>query len=158
MDLLCYQADKGVLTIQSIKEILNGDFDCWNKLKEKFIDEDGIFYNKRLKFEKEKREKFSDSRRKNRSINTNICETYDEHMENENENENINNKKGVPPKIEEVKAYCLERKNKVDADKWYNFYEAKGWMIGKNKMKDWKAAVRTWENETKINVQWSKKL
>jgi hypothetical protein len=44
-----------------------------------------------------------------------------------------------------VRLYCLERKNTVDPIKWFNFYEAKGWMIGKNKMKDWKAAVRTWE-------------
>jgi hypothetical protein len=50
-----------------------------------------------------------------------------------------------PPTLEEVKAYCKERNNKVDAERWYDFYSSKGWMIGKNKMKDWKAAVRTWE-------------
>lgn len=55
----------------------------------------------------------------------------------------------TPPTIDEVKAYCFERGNKVDADRWYDFYSAKGWMIGKNKMKDWKAAVRTWEKDTK---------
>jgi hypothetical protein len=49
------------------------------------------------------------------------------------------------PSIDEVKAYCRERNKGLDAEKWYDFYEAKGWMIGKNKMKDWKAAVRTWE-------------
>lgn len=49
------------------------------------------------------------------------------------------------PSIEEVKTYCLERKNKVDPEAFINFYESKGWMIGKNKMKDWRAAVRTWE-------------
>ncbi len=53
--------------------------------------------------------------------------------------------KFVKPKIDEVKSYCKERNNDVDAVRWYNFYESKGWMIGKNKMKDWKAAVRTWE-------------
>lgn len=51
------------------------------------------------------------------------------------------------PTLEEVKAYCLERKNKVDAERWFDFYTAKGWVIGKSKMKDWKAAVRTWERE-----------
>jgi predicted phage replisome organizer len=50
-----------------------------------------------------------------------------------------------PPTLEEVKAYCKERNNKIDAERWYDFYSSKGWMIGKNKMKDWKAAVRTWE-------------
>lgn len=50
-----------------------------------------------------------------------------------------------PPTLEEVRAYCIERKNNVDAQRWFDFYSAKGWMVGKNKMKDWKAAVRTWE-------------
>ena len=50
-----------------------------------------------------------------------------------------------PPTIEEVRAYCLERGNSVDAERWYNHYRANGWMVGKTKMVDWKAAVRTWE-------------
>lgn len=54
-------------------------------------------------------------------------------------------KKFIPPTIDEVKAYCKERKNSVDPETFVNFYEAKGWMVGKNKMKDWKAAIRTWE-------------
>lgn len=53
----------------------------------------------------------------------------------------------VPPTIDEVKAYCEERGNKVDPVRWYNFYQSKGWMIGKNKMKDWRSAVRTWERD-----------
>jgi hypothetical protein len=54
-----------------------------------------------------------------------------------------------PPTLDEVKDYCKERDNSVNPDKWYNFYESKGWMIGKNKMKSWKAAVRTWEEDKK---------
>jgi len=53
----------------------------------------------------------------------------------------------ILPKLEEVSAYCKERKNGINAEKWFNFYSAKGWMIGRNKMKDWKAAVRTWEEK-----------
>lgn len=53
--------------------------------------------------------------------------------------------KFIIPTIDEIKEYCLERNNRVDATKFYNFYESKGWLIGKNKMKDWKAAVRNWE-------------
>mgnify|MGYP002410418097 CR=1 FL=1 len=53
----------------------------------------------------------------------------------------------TPPTLKEVQAYCKSRNNGVDAEKWLNFYTAKGWMIGKNKMKDWKAAVRTWEKK-----------
>jgi len=53
----------------------------------------------------------------------------------------------VIPTIEEVIAYCKERNKGVDPNKWHNFYTAKGWFIGKNKMKDWRAAVRSWEEE-----------
>jgi hypothetical protein len=55
----------------------------------------------------------------------------------------------LKPSIEEVKAYCDERKNGIDPEAFINFYESKGWMIGKNKMKEWKAAVRTWEQKRK---------
>lgn len=51
----------------------------------------------------------------------------------------------TPPTIEEVQAYCRERQNNVDPQRFIDYYEARGWLIGKNKMKDWKAAVRTWE-------------
>lgn len=50
-----------------------------------------------------------------------------------------------PPTLEEVQQYCIERNNNVDANRFIDFYSSKGWMIGKNKMKDWKAGVRTWE-------------
>lgn len=53
----------------------------------------------------------------------------------------------VPPTIEEVREYCRERSKGVDADKWHNYYAANGWKVGRNSMKDWKAAVRTWENK-----------
>ena len=51
----------------------------------------------------------------------------------------------TPPTLEEVTEYCRERNNGIDPQRFIDFYAAKGWMIGKNKMKDWKAAVRTWE-------------
>ena len=54
-----------------------------------------------------------------------------------------------PPLIEDVKKYCLERNKGVDPDKWIDHYTANGWMVGKVKMKDWKAAVRTWEKDNK---------
>jgi len=53
------------------------------------------------------------------------------------------------PAVEEVAAYCAERGNNVDAHAWWDFYQSKGWMVGKNRMKDWKAAVRTWEQRHK---------
>ena len=64
-----------------------------------------------------------------------------------------NNKRFVPPTIEEVRAYCQERNNNVDPEQFVNFYSAKGWLIGRNKMKDFKAAVRTWEKREKAVVK-----
>lgn len=64
----------------------------------------------------------------------------------------VNNKKNtafVKPTLDEVKNYCLERNNSVDPGSFIDFYESKGWLIGKNHMKDWKAAVRTWEKRNK---------
>ena len=51
------------------------------------------------------------------------------------------NNRFIPPTLEEVQAYCQERGNKVDAEQFVNFYSAKGWYVGKNKMKDWKAVI-----------------
>ena len=64
-----------------------------------------------------------------------------------NEESNIVNigKRFIKPSIEEIRAYCLERGNSVDAETFHDFYESKGWRIGNNPMKDWRAAVRTWE-------------
>ena len=54
-------------------------------------------------------------------------------------------KRFTAPSLEEVKEYCEERKNNVDAERFIDYYTANGWKVGKNPMKDWKAAVRTWE-------------
>lgn len=86
-------------------------------------------------------------------LNTPVEEKLKEYNSNNNillinknntiENNTIN--KFIPPTVEEVQAYCNERKNGIDASEFIDFYVSKGWMIGKNKMKDWKASVRTWE-------------
>ena len=55
----------------------------------------------------------------------------------------------VKPSVEEIEAYCRERGSSVDAQRFFDFYESKGWRIGKNPMKDWKAAVRNWERSDK---------
>ena len=52
-----------------------------------------------------------------------------------------------PPDVTEVRSYCQERKNKVDPERFVDFYTSKGWLVGKSKMKDWRAAVRNWEKE-----------
>lgn len=54
-------------------------------------------------------------------------------------------RKFIKPTLEEINQYCLERNNGINAEAFYDFYESKDWYVGKNKMKDWKACVRTWE-------------
>lgn len=54
-------------------------------------------------------------------------------------------KRFTPPTVEEVAAYCRERNNRIDSQTFVDFYASKGWVVGKSKMKDWKAAIRTWE-------------
>ena len=63
---------------------------------------------------------------------------------------NVKNDKNIKqyfsrPSVEEVRAYCQERSNTVDAEAFVDFYESKGWKVGNQPMKDWKACVRTWE-------------
>ena len=55
------------------------------------------------------------------------------------------NKRFTPPKIQEVQEYCTLRNNNIDPEQFVDFYKSNGWMVSKAKMKDWKAAVRTWE-------------
>jgi len=68
---------------------------------------------------------------------------------NKNKEIKINNKLFKKPSVNDVELYCIERDNKIDAISFVNFYESKGWMVGKNKMKDWRACVRTWEMRAK---------
>ena len=69
---------------------------------------------------------------------------------NNNNTTYSNKERFKKPTLDQVNDYCIERKNNVDAEAFLDFYESKDWKIGKNKMKDWKAAIRTWERrETK---------
>jgi len=79
------------------------------------------------------------------------------HREEKSREEKSSNKhKGtasrfVPPTVQQVQGYCQERGNTVDPVAFIDHYTANGWMRGKNKLKDWKAAVRTWERQTNDN-------
>ena len=66
-------------------------------------------------------------------------------IQSESKKEGVKPKRFTPPSLEEVKAYCDERNNGVDPQAFIDFYTSKGWKIGKETMKDWQAAVRTWE-------------
>ena len=70
---------------------------------------------------------------------------------NDNKLNKLNKKREsfTPPTVEEVKAYCQERNNNVNPQSFVDFYQSKGWKVGSNSMKDWKACVRTWEQREK---------
>lgn len=80
---------------------------------------------------------------KNQQRTNNVSNTIQE----DKECKNVKKYSGVftPPTREEVAAYCRERRNKVDPQRFIDYYTSNGWMVGKNPMKDWKAAVRRWE-------------
>ncbi len=77
---------------------------------------------------------------------------------NKNKEIKITNKYFLKPTVQNVKDYCSERKNNIDAEAFCDFYESKGWQVGKTKMKDWKASVRTWEKRDKKKPQTMSKI
>ena len=88
--------------------------------------------------------KVADNDSKNESESESKSENKNE-SESEIKNNPDKTKRFIKPNIQEIKDYCLERKNNVDVNKFFNYYEANGWKVGKNAMKDWKACIRTWE-------------
>ena len=96
------------------------------------------------------------SKRHSNDIQTTTIEEKKE-VNNKKEDTNVSKKKFIPPSLDDVRTYCLERSNNVDAQAFVDFYESKGWMVGKNHMKDWKAAVRTWERSATFKKQQTSK-
>lgn len=91
---------------------------------------------------------------KNSSIGTDIDTNGKNRIDkNKKDITNVISKKETPnlrfckPTVEEVRLFCLERKNTVSPQKFVDFYESKGWLVGKSPMKDWRAAVRNWERQ-----------
>jgi hypothetical protein len=128
-----------------------------------------------------KKQKISKTEAKNKqttskdeaNVNVNVNVNHNEECKSELINDNLNNnykgveidtvklmeidkiknKRFIKPTIQEIKDYCFERKNNVDVNKFFNYYEANGWKVGKNAMKDWQACVRTWEGNNYGNNQ-----
>lgn len=93
-------------------------------------------YNKYINNKEENNNKKRVSVTKNRASNV-----MNDNVEKERESAS----RFARPSLEEVKAYCEERGNSIDPEHFIDYYEANGWKVGKNSMKDWKAAVRNWE-------------
>jgi hypothetical protein len=80
------------------------------------------------------------------SLPNNITDNINDNITN---NIKVKQTRFVKPSISEIQEYCNERHNNINAEKFFNHYESNGWYVGKNKMKDWKACVRTWEQNEK---------
>ena len=85
----------------------------------------------------------------NKNVRMKECKNDKEIKDSNSGGEPHRSTKFTPPTLEEVKTYCTERKNNINPESFIDFYSSKNWMIGKNKMKDWKAAIRTWEKRQK---------
>lgn len=83
----------------------------------------------------------------NRQTTDNQSTTLKESKESKERKES---NKYIRPSLDEVRVYCHERHNNVDAERWFDYYSSNGWKVGKNPMKDWKACVRTWERNTRV--------
>jgi len=96
----------------------------------------------RVKYSKVKESKVKKSKRNSQKPPSNSQKLSETHISD------TETKRFKKPTVAEIKAYCSERSNSVDADKFFNHYESNGWRVGKNPMKDWKASVRTWERNS----------
>ncbi len=122
--------DKGYISSEIIyekdsKKVLNR----YLKIGDYPMDKNVLPYGQKKEYPTDK--KVTDNNTYNNTLNSILDESK------------INFKK---PTLDEVKNYCIERNNGIDYQKWFNYYTANGWKVGKNPMKDWKAAVRTWES------------
>jgi len=157
MDLLMLQFNRGHMNTHMIQHTIGH---LWDQVKCKFIqDDEGLWYNVRLDIEKEKRKTFTESRRNNIKPKNKTKEepSYETHMNShmkphmENVNENINKDININKskcKFEEALEYFSIRlgteQGKTEAQKFFNYYESNGWKVGKNPMKNWKAAANNW--------------
>lgn len=137
--------------VSSIREAMQGrvlDGDClsgWSRrqpTREDGAAERAKAWRNKQKNESEELENASERKRTQANAK--------ERPDTDTDNKKNRGAKFVPPTLDEVSAYCTERGKGVNPNKWYNHYTANDWKVGKNKMKDWKAAVRTWEPDEAI--------
>lgn len=171
LTLLIMQHSKGgYLKQRDITRILDLTNEEDNEVLEKFKKTDeGFYYNQRLLIEITKRKEHSAKQRANarkrwdkeKKEDANVMPSHNGGnakampLENENENKDVNiiktkNKVFKKPTLLEIYNRCKEMGyTTIDPKNFFNFYESKGWMIGKNKMKDWKASLAGWESRNK---------
>lgn len=140
---LIYQQDNGLLKITDIENLV-GSETKWANYKRIAREKDKIG-NRPINVQQDIdiRDKILENRDKNKDIEKEILKK--ESIREKTTHTPLKN--FIVPSLKDIKEYCEERNNLVDFNRFYDFYQSKGWMVGKNKMKDWKAAIRTWEKE-----------
>lgn len=83
-------------------------------------------------------------------------ETSNVILHNNNTVNTTSKQRFTPPEVGDIIDYCNHRKNKIDGQHFHDWYASKGWMVGKTKMKDWKACIRTWERRDTDNAKTKK--
>lgn len=144
----CYASNKYLAEFCGCKEIKVSN--SVTKLKE-------IGYLELVKFDGRQRilkscltKKIRQTYKKDKAdLQKNKVSTLNNNIDYYTNRENKTAKRFTPPSYDEVKAYCDERGNSIDPQRFIDYYQANGWKVGKASMKDWKAAVRNWESREK---------
>lgn len=167
--LMCLQHQNKRLTEKQMLAVCKKrDPEVWSKFKQ---DEDGLYYNERLESEAQKRAAHCEKQRQKVLKRWNKDGSADGNtavlpLENENVNKDnslvLEKDKGgaggkgkafTPPTLEEVKAYCRERGNDVDPEKFYSYFSEGNWIDGRgNPVKNWKQKLITWEGKQRGNI------
>ena len=173
IELLMLQFNRGHMTKEMILQTLGHmGGQLFGQIEDKFkIDSEGMYYNERLEIEIKKRQAYIKSRCNNVSginqytknsghMDAHTTSHMGGHMENENKDEEkkiVKEERNIiPPSIKMVTLYCKNRKNNISPREFIDHYEARGWIPKgyTTKMKDWQAAIRTWEkNESIFNKE-----
>lgn len=135
ISVICSECNHSVQ--DNLTDSLNNDLvvEIWSKIQEC----DGNVYTGKVSIGKDSIDK------------NNINNNYIYREQSGKVKPHVRDRHSIPPTLEEVTAYCKERKNNVDPQGFIDHYDSNGWFVGKNKMKDWQAAVRTWEKNNQNN-------
>ena len=123
---------------------------------------EGILYSRRMVRDSKTRKltklRVRKLRKRNGDVTHDVTQVYEDESEREELAFDVGfGSKAKPSSIQEIAAYCEERNKGISPDAFWDFYESKGWKVGNQAMKDWKAAVRTWEKRLGGNGNGSKR-
>ena len=172
IDLLMMQCCRGHMTVQMIYNVLgiNG-ISIWGNIRDKFVqDEEGLFYNELMEIEITRSMRYNETRRHNavrggkkkKPYAKPYAEPYAEQSGEPNAEPNGKSNQvkqvqaestlqpqkfvSIPPSVKDIMVRMAEREiTSFEAEEFYYFYESKGWKVGKNRMRNWDAALTTWQ-------------